>query len=155
MKRVAAALFGLVLTAGCTSIAPPAQAPAAMWLTTADQSQKLAPQPIVAPAGLASGDEALTIDTARRFQRMQGFGAAITDASAELFSRLPDDKRRAIMAELFGRGAGGLGLSFTRLTVGASDFSRTHYSYDDPPDGQADPELRHFSIEPARRFVLP
>ena len=55
---------------------------------------------------------------------MQGFGAAMTDASAELLSRLPEDKRRAIMAELFGRANGGLGLSFTRLTVGASDFSR-------------------------------
>jgi glucosylceramidase len=155
MKRIAAALFGLVLTAGCASIAPPAQAPAAMWLTTADQSQKLAPQPIVAPAGPATGDETVTIDAARRFQRMQGFGAAMTDASAELFSRLPDDKRKAIMAELFGRAEGGLGLSFTRLTVGASDFSRTHYSYDDTPGNAPDSELRYFSIAPARQYVLP
>jgi O-glycosyl hydrolase len=27
------------------------------------------------------------------------------------------------MQELFGREAGGIGLSFTRLTIGASDFS--------------------------------
>jgi len=155
MKRIAAALFGLVLTAGCATVAPPAHAPAQMWLTTADQSQKLAPQPVVASAGLATGDETVAIDLARRFQRMQGFGAAMTDASAELFSRLPDDKRRAIMAELFGRANDGLGLSFTRLTVGASDFSRTHYSYDDTPGNAPDPELRYFSIEPARHYVLP
>ena len=155
MKRIAAALFGLVLTAGCATVAPPAHAPAQMWLTTADQSQKLAPQPVVASAGLATGDETVAVDLARRFQRMQGFGAAMTDASAELFSRLPDDKRRAIMAELFGRANDGLGLSFTRLTVGASDFSRTHYSYDDTPGNAPDPELRYFSIEPARHYVLP
>ena len=59
------------------------------------------------------------------------------------------------MAELFGRANGGLGLSFTRLTVGASDFSRTHYSYDDTPGNAPDPELQHFSIEPARQYVLP
>jgi glucosylceramidase len=59
------------------------------------------------------------------------------------------------MAELFGRASGGLGLSFTRLTVGASDFSRTHYSYDDTPGNAPDPQLRHFSIEPARQYVLP
>ena len=48
------------------------------------------------------------------------------------------------MAELFGRANGGLGLSFTRLTVGASDFSRTHYSYDDTPGNEPDPELQPF-----------
>src|SRR5215218_3349031 len=119
----------MVLTTGCTTVPSPASAAAEMWLTTSDQTQKLAPQPLLSPAGAANGDEDVTIDSGRRFQRMHGFGAAMTDASAELFSRLPEDKRRAIMAELFGRQEGGLGLSFTRLTVGASDFSRTHYSY--------------------------
>jgi glucosylceramidase len=59
------------------------------------------------------------------------------------------------MAELFGRGPNGLGLSFTRLTVGASDFSPTHYSYNDTPGNIPDPELRHFSIDSARQYVLP
>jgi glucosylceramidase len=133
-----------------------AAAPAAeMWLTTADQSKKLAPQPALSPVGRAKGDETAMIDSSRRFQRMHGFGAAMTDASAELLSRLPGAKRRAIMAELFGRKNGGLGLSFTRLTVGASDFSRTHYSYDDTPGNAPDPGLRYFSIAPARKYVLP
>src|SRR4051812_43238352 len=102
-----------------------------MWLTTADEAEKLAPQPSPQSSGAAKGDEAVTIDTSKHFQKMQGFGAAMTDASAQLFSQLPEDRRKAIMAELFGRGSNGLGLSFTRLTVGASDFSPTHYSYDD------------------------
>ena len=126
-----------------------------MWLTTADETQKLAPQPLQAPAGRAAGDEAVTIDTTRHFQKMHGFGAAITDASAQVLSALPDEKRKAIMAELFGRASGGLGLSFTRLTVGASDFSSSDYSYDDSPGNTPDPELRHFSIEPAKKYVLP
>jgi glucosylceramidase len=128
---------------------------AEMWLTTADEAQKLAPQQALQSIGPVEGNEAVSIDSSKHFQRMHGFGAAITDASAELLSRLPDDQRRAIMAELFGRANGGLGLSFTRLTVGASDFSRTHYSYDDMPGNAPDPELRHFSVAPARQFVLP
>jgi len=155
MKRLAAALFGLFFTAGCATGTPSARGPAEMWLTTADQTKKLEPQSLVAPAGPTTGSEAVTIDTAHRFQRMHGFGAAMTDASAEMLSRLPEGKRKAIMAELFGRSNGGLGLSFTRLTVGASDFSRTHYSYDDTPENAPDPELTHFSIEPARQYVLP
>ena len=153
MRRIAVALM-VALSAFASNSA--AAAPAAeMWLTTPDEVQKLAPQPILAAAGAATGDETVTIDSSKRFQPVQGFGAAITDASAELLSRLPADKRRAIMTELFGRKNGGLGLSFTRLTVGASDFSRTHYSYDDTPGNAPDPELRHFSIAPARQYVLP
>jgi glucosylceramidase len=155
MKRLTAAVLGALLLAGCTSLAPTSPQSAEVWLTTVDETQKLAPQAEVLPAGAASGDEAVVIDTSQRFQKMHGFGAAMTDASAELFSGLPEAKRKEIMAELFGRGPNGLGLSFTRLTVGASDFSPTHYSYDDTPDNSPDPELRHFSIEPARRFVLP
>jgi glucosylceramidase len=126
-----------------------------MWLTTADQTQKLAPKELRKAAGPAAGDEAVTIDTTRHFQKIHGFGAAMTDASAQVLSALPEAKRKAIMAELFGRANGGLGLSFTRLTVGASDFSTRDYSYDDTPGNVPDPELRHFSIEPARKYVLP
>ena len=126
-----------------------------MWLTTADETQKLAPQALQPAVGPARGDEAVTIDTSKHFQKIRGFGAAMTDASAQVISQLPEKKRRAIMAELFGRANGGLGLSFTRLTVGASDFSTSDYSYDDTPGNAPDPELRHFSMEPARKYVLP
>lgn len=155
MKQLLIALGAAVLTSGCATLPRASTSAAQMWLTTADESQKLAPQVAVAASGTAVGDELVTIDSHRHFQRMQGFGAAMTDASAELLSGLPDERRRVLMAELFGRANGGLGLSFTRLTVGASDFSRTHYSFDDSPENAPDPTLRHFSIEPARRFVLP
>jgi glucosylceramidase len=151
VKRLLSAIIWL----GCAAASPAAPPAAKMWLTTANETRKLAPQPMVKSTGASKGDEAVSIDSAKRFQRMHGFGAAMTDASAELFSRLPDAKRRAIMVELFGRKNGGLGLSFTRLTVGASDFSRTHYSYDDTPGNAPDSELRHFSIAPARQYVLP
>ena len=126
-----------------------------MWLTTADETQKLTREPLQPALGSARGDEAVAIDTSKHFQKMYGFGAAMTDASALLLSELPPEKRRAIMGELFGRANGGLGLSFTRLTIGASDFSTSDYSYDDAPGNVPDPQLRYFSIDPARKYVLP
>jgi glucosylceramidase len=150
VRRLLAATILFVLAATAHAV-PPAR----MWLTTADETRKLAPQPMVKSSGTAKGDETVAIDSSKRFQRMHGFGAAMTDASAELFSRLPAAKRRALMTELFGRANGGLGLSFMRVTVGASDFSRTHYSYDDTPGNAPDPGLRYFSIAPARQYVLP
>ena len=155
MRRFAAIVLGALFVASCATVRPSPSAGAEMWLTTADETQKLARQPTIAAVGSASGDEAVTIDTSKHFQKMHGFGAAMTDASAQLLSGLPDDKRKAIMAELFGRANDGLGLSFTRLTVGASDFSIHHYSYDDTPGNVPDPELRYFSIDPAKKYVLP
>ena len=155
MKKLAAAVLALLLTAACATMQVPGSDQAEMWLTTGDGAQKLAPQGPIMASGPATGDETVAIDTSKRFQQMHGYGAAMTDASAELFSRLPARPRHAIMADLFGRGPGGLGLSFTRLTVGASDFSPTHYSYDDTPGNVPDPELRHFSIAPARQHMLP
>lgn len=154
MRKFGLTLLG-ALTAACTSIQLPPPARADMWLTTLNGEQKLDPQPSIAASGPATGEEAVGIDTTKHFQRVHGFGAAMTDASAQLLSGLPDHQRKAIMAELFSRTNGGLGLSFTRLTVGASDFSPTHYSYDDSPGNAPDPELRHFSIDPARKYVLP
>ena len=153
--RAPLAILGLALTAACSTLPPSPSATAELWLTTTDQTQKLAPQPAATSPGPATGDEAVTIDTSQRFQKVHGFGAAMTDASAQLLSQLPEDKRKAVMAELFGRGPNGLGLSFTRLTVGASDFSPEHYSYDDTPGNAPDPELKHFTIDYARRYVLP
>ena len=154
MMRCAAFLIGVLIFAG-TAGARPSSPRAQIWVTTPDQKQKLAAQPAIAPLSRAMGGEQVTIDSSRHFQKMHGFGAAMTDASAQLLSNLPAEKRKAIMTELFGRGANGLGLSFTRLTVGASDFSPTHYSYDDTPGNAPDPGLRYFSIEPARKYVLP
>ena len=153
MKRLTIALIAVAL--GACSTVPSVTMTPGMWLTTADESQKLAALPAPVAEGSARGDETVTIDTTKHFQKIQGFGAAITDASAQLLSGMADDKRAALMSELFGRGPDQLGLSFTRLTVGASDFSPDHYSYDDTPGNAPDPELKHFTIDYARRFVLP
>ncbi len=125
-----------------------------VWLTLPDQSALLARQ---APLRLERGVTArIMVDPGQRYQQMVGFGAAITDASAYLIqNRLTPAQRTALLGELFGRKGQGLGFSFTRLTVGASDFSRSHYSYDDMPAGATDPGLTHFSIGPAKMEVLP
>ncbi|KAF1692126.1 glycoside hydrolase family 30 protein [Pseudoxanthomonas koreensis] len=128
------------------------------WVTTSDHRLALAP---VGPAELVAGTpEAggvrIVVEPRQRHQSMVGFGASLTDASAWLIRhRLDEAQRDALLRELFGREDGGLGLGFTRLTIGASDFSRHHYSLDDPPDGRPDPELRHFSLEPNRDDVIP
>lgn len=153
-------LIGLsaLAMAACASAGTPASPPAGeieAWLTLPDRSVLLAEQPRLRFTRSPASGTVITVDPAQRYQAMVGFGAAITDASAWLIQhKLSPAQRQALLTELFGP-APGLRLSFTRLTVGASDFSRSHYSYDDRPKGESDPDLAHFSIVPARAEVLP
>lgn len=154
-----AALLGLVL--GALALAPPAPAApprpaqaAQVWASSADGARKLARQADLAPAGSPAAGTELTIDPARTDQRVVGFGAAMTDASAELLqTALPSARRRALYAELFGRQ--GLALGFVRVPIGASDFSRRHYSLNDLPPGQRDPAMARFSMAEPARFQIP
>ncbi|MBI3350660.1 MAG: glycosyl hydrolase [Burkholderiales bacterium] len=129
-------------------------APVRAFLTTADQLHLLAPSQVASP-GTKAGS-IIHVDPGRQHQRIAGFGAAITEGSAWLIRHgLKDDQRDALMRELFTREGNGLGFEFTRLTIGASDFSRRHYSLDDMPPGQTDPELKNFSLDPERADVIP
>ena len=127
-----------------------------VWLTTSDQSRAMAAMPPAIFAAQPPLPIHIHIDEGKRFQRMLGFGAAITDASAWLIQhRMSPEQRDALLRELFGREGAGIGFDFTRLTIGASDFSRSHYSLDDMPSGETDQQLRRFSIDPNRDDVIP
>jgi len=128
-----------------------------VWLTTGTGSKLLSREADVhfdsgiPPATLLR----IVVDEGTTYQEMVGFGAAITDASAWLIqNKLAPAQREALLQELFGRNPG-IGLSFTRLTMGASDFSLHQYSYDDMPPGQTDSSLAHFSIDSNRAYLLP
>ena len=134
----------------------PTGAPVAVYVTTASGNRLLGRDTDVRfRDGVASGVTVLAVDTATQYQEMVGFGASLTDASSYLIqAKMNATQREALLQELFGRTTG-LGFSFTRVDMGASDFSRTHYSYDDVPAGQTDPTLASFSIDPDRAETIP
>lgn len=127
-----------------------------LWVTTPDREHLLERQPNIDARPADANATRIVIDTTQRFQSMIGFGAALTDASAELVNqRLSASQRESLLQELFGRRGNGVGFSTVRLTIGASDFSRTHYTYDDVATGTRDDRLTRFSVTPATRDVLP
>jgi glucosylceramidase len=131
-------------------------ADAQLWVTTADGRELLqhVPDAQLRPAA-SDALPTLTLQPDKRFQTIDGFGAALTDASALLIEKMRPAARTRLLRELFGHQPGELGLDTLRVTIGASDFSTSHYTYDDPPDGKPDPALRYFSIAPARVAVIP
>lgn len=97
----------------------------------------------------------ITVNDAAKYQQIDGFGASLTDSSAWLlWNRLTEAQRKDALQMLFSREKG-IGLSVLRQPMGASDFALAPYSYDDMPEGQSDPQLKHFSIGHDRLYILP
>ncbi|MFG1809490.1 discoidin domain-containing protein [Streptomyces sp. NPDC049040] len=167
MRRAlgAAAFTAAALCLTClptTATASPARHPqqpppqAQVWLTTADDSAQLQPQAPVAFGTGGSDLTTITVDPNQTFQRMDGFGGAMTDSSAAVLSSLPTASRDAAMRKLFDPRQG-IGVSFLRQPVGSSDFTAAaaHYTYDDMPAGQTDFGLDHFSVAHDQAQILP
>jgi glucosylceramidase len=144
--------------AALTLLAAAAQATAApsahVWVTTPSGSMKMADRGSVEFATGGSDELTVSVDPSRSYQRMDGFGASITDSSAHVLYQLDSKHRAAAMASLFGTHADRL--SFLRQPMGASDFvAGEHYTYDDMPAGTTDYGMRHFSVEHDRHQILP
>jgi len=121
------------------------------WLTTGDQASLLSQQPdvylVTDTTSPGAAISTIDVDPGTQHQQMIGFGAAMTDASAYLIMhQMPAKDREALLQDLFGRD-NGIGLSFVRVPMGASDFSLRHYSYDDMPPSESDSALARFSID--------
>jgi glucosylceramidase len=128
---------------------------AQVWLTTPDGTSQLSDQGTVAFRRGGSQALTITVDPSRSYQRMVGFGASITDSSAQVLYRLDPATRAATMRDLFSP-SGGDGLAVLRQPMGSSDFVEgDHYTYDDLPAGQTDYALEHFSVGHDRAQILP
>lgn len=70
----------------------------------------------------------LVLDPETRYQQYDGFGAAITGASAYNLSRMPADARARLLRETFSV-KDGMGYSYVRVPIGGSDFN-VHSNHD-------------------------
>ena len=100
--------------------------------------------------GQKPSENVITLHPETKFQEILGFGAAFTDASCYIFSQLSTDKREQLLHELFHPSE--LGLNVCRTCIGASDYSTELYSFD---EGEPDPDLKRFSIDHDRAYLLP
>ena len=125
--------------------------------TTGDQSMLLQTQPSISFAsGGNSSSLVITVNSATQYQQIDGFGGSLTDSSAWLiWNKLGSSQQATLMQQLFGPSSG-IGISFLRQPMGASDFSASgNYSYDDLPAGQTDPNLTNFSVAHDATYIIP
>ncbi len=93
----------------------------------------------------------IKIDKSQEYQVMEGFGGAFTEAVADTFYKMSEDRRKEILDAYFCPG-NGLNYSLCRTHINSCDFSLGNYSYDEI---EGDVELKHFNIETDRMLLIP
>jgi glucosylceramidase len=138
-------------TPAWASLPPPSPGGGEITVRVTDKKRRFESAAALAwgQAGKPSADT-ITLNPEKKFQEILGFGAAFTDASCYLFSQLSADSREKLFHELFHPSE--LGLNVCRTCIGASDYSTEVYSFD---EGAPDPDLKRFSIDHDRPYLLP
>lgn len=124
------------------------------WLTKGDRSSLLQKQATVLGFGSTTNVYPnIDVDSATAFQTIDGFGYTLTGSSAQLINTMGATERNSLLNELFG--ANGIGISYLRVSIGASDLSPSVFSYNDLPAGQTDPTLAGFSLSQDLTHLVP
>ena len=142
---------------GAASPAPSKGGPTAtVWLTNPDKSALFQRQPGTLLFGSGTNtNPTIEVDESKNFQTIDGFGYCLTGGSAELLQKMGQPERTKLLRELFATDGNNIGVSYLRISIGASDLDAQVFSYDDLPAGQTDPSLAKFSIAPDQAHLLP
>ena len=126
------------------------------WLTTGDQSALLQEQPTTLKFGTAqSANSVISVDETQKFQTIDGFGYTLTGGSAGLINALDEKAKDALLQELFSTKKNGIGVSYLRISIGASDLSADNFTYNELPAGQTDINQDKFSIAKEMTDLVP
>jgi glucosylceramidase len=119
------------------------------WVVTTQRTAWQAQDPPQLSAVDDGADVFVRVDSPK--QPIDGVGCCFNELGWTALSLLAPEERDGILRELF---APGVGANFTlcRMPVGANDFSRDWYSYDET-DGDFD--LRDHSIDHDRETLVP
>jgi glucosylceramidase len=126
------------------------------WITNSDRSSLFQKQSDnVAFSNSGGRGAAIIIDEASQFQEIDGFGYALTGGSAELLMKMAPVARTGVLREIFASDGNNIGVSYIRLSIGASDLNSFVYSYNDLKENETDPELKKFSLSQDLNDVVP
>jgi glucosylceramidase len=126
------------------------------YLTNADKSYLLTKQQLlVASSNINDSISAININDDEVYQIMDGFGFALTGGSAIHINAMDPAERMKLLNELFGNDENSIGISYLRISIGASDLSDKVFTYNDLPAGETDPGQEKFSLEPEKKDLIP
>jgi glucosylceramidase len=125
------------------------------YLTKPDKSVLFQKQ--VTGISVATDNKLPTIEVQpeKTFQEMDGFGFTLTGGSAFHINNMSAAKRHELLTELFAFDKENIGISYLRISLGASDLDAEVFSYNDLPDGETDLKMEKFSLAPDKKFLIP
>jgi glucosylceramidase len=150
LKAASITAAGLAATGTMPAWAAPSTGPVRLWSTFRDR-RYVPGEPLHWKPAEAIAADAIVLDPATTKQEILGFGGALTDATCWVFSQLKADERAEILHDLFAPGE--MALNVCRTCIGASDYSRSAYTFDE--SDTPDPELKKFSIDHDKAYILP
>jgi glucosylceramidase len=89
-------------------------------------------------------------DPDKTYQTFMGIGGALTDASAETFSKIPGPKQKELLDAYFDSQKG-ICYTLARTNINSCDFSSGSYTY----VTEGDKDLKSFSIDHDMKFRIP
>ena len=128
----------------------------AIWLTDPNSSVYFNKQNIgLNFSTTTDNNPVIGVDTASTYQSIDGFGFCLTGGSASLINALPSQQQNALLKELFLTDSTHIGISYLRISMGASDLSASDFTYDDVATGSTDVTLSNFSINNETADLIP
>jgi glucosylceramidase len=126
------------------------------WITTGDRGSLLQKQSSLIPFTSATNtNPTVEVDSTITYQTVDGFGYTLTGGSAYHINRLSAAQKTSLLQELFGSSETSIGISYLRISIGASDLNAEVFSYDDMPVGQTDVNLTNFNLSKDTVDVIP
>lgn len=127
------------------------------WVTNPDKSllfsEKTEPLSFSNPK--KTSFPSIVINDRKMYQQMDGFGFTLTGGSAWHLMKMSSKARADLLKELFLYDKYNIGISYLRISIGASDLDSIPFSYDDLGEGKVDPELKNFSLAPDSAYLIP
>jgi glucosylceramidase len=121
------------------------------WITKGDRSTTLdktyithskeKPEPVL-----------IEVDVKKTFQEIDGFGYALTGGSAMLLHQMSAPARATVLKELFLTDNNNIGVSYLRISMGASDLDDHVFSY--APE-KFDENGNGFSLDEDKKYLIP
>ena len=154
-------LISLFMVMGCTPIAETAddsgfttEGKTVTVYTTAENTELRLTQTATRsfePAEQARETEvAIFVNPDKSFQTFWGIGGALTDASAEVFAKLPADKQESFLKAYYDVNEG-IGYTLARTPIHSCDFSSASFTYVSDDDKM----LKTFSIDHDKEYRIP
>ncbi|NRD23628.1 glucosylceramidase [Winogradskyella litoriviva] len=124
-----------------------------LYVTEADKSALLSLQSTNPPLFSENINFSITVNPEVIYQEMDGFGFSLTGGSALHLNNMDSAERATILDELFNEEH--IGISYLRVSIGASDLDAEPFTYNDLSTGETDENLEQFSIARDEEHLIP